>query len=78
MVALHTAVNLRKGNPPTPPIERCLKQALFKRRDQDTAISRILKHTGIPGNGKARQKSGIGVHTRGDSEVRKDCNRGRY
>lgn len=55
--ALHTALNLSQGVPPRSGLEVALKKALWNRRDQDTAITWIRSHIGIPGNVKADRRA---------------------
>jgi len=63
--ALQTAINISKGATPRSRIELELREALHKRRDQDTAITWICSHIGIRGNvegdGRAAFKSTLGV-----------------
>jgi len=54
--ALHTDLNLSKGVPPKSGVEKELKMALWKRRDQDMAVAWIRSHIGIPGNDNADRK----------------------
>jgi len=58
--AIHPAINLSNSAPSRSGIEKDLKNALLKRRDQDIAIAWIRSHIGIAGNVKADHRAAFG------------------
>jgi len=59
---LRNAINLSTSQPPRSGVEVQLKQALHNRRDKDTAISRIYRQIGIPGNERADRREEYESH----------------
>jgi len=55
LAALYTAMNLSNGTLPRSGVEIDLKNALRRRRDQETHIAGIRSHIGIPSNVTADQ-----------------------
>ena len=72
MAAKQTLLNLSRGEPPRPEIERRIKEMCRSRDHMDTCIPWIRSHIGIPGNEKAdrlAQFTSILGRVRGDQET---------